>query len=394
MTNDRAQFTDLDLAKALAVVNVFETGRPFGEYSALAILNDGAGISYGINQFTHRSGSLAAVVAEYLSRGGKVGRQLLAESLPLFRSASPAAIATAAGNEKLKASLRAAAATREMRAAQHHIAFERYLRPAVEACAGSGFVLPLSLAVVYDSMTHGSWERIRDHVRIPTRPFDGAAFETVWITAYVKARHQWLRSVPRLKATSYRTQFFLEQIIADNWHLELPFRIHGRLLTHRDFPPGPTGVTLSTAGHPAVSSAATIDPPETPNGERLSAFPPAADDARPSNNSSLKKLGNELADAYAKYDRLESAVRTIVTRADSAKSLWTTVAGTAWQTIWAVVSFFIGLPREVWLAVAVIAAVLMLVYLYRQIVLGRIRESQLLMPNTERSIISVEKSYE
>src|SRR5688572_24234931 len=184
MKNDQTEFTDLDLAKALAIVNVFETGRPFGEYSALAILNDGAGISYGINQFTHRSGSLAGVVAEYLSRGGKVGRQILAENLPLLQTSSSAAITTAAANERLKASLRTAAATREMQAAQHHVAFERYLRPAVEACAGSGFVLPLSLAVVYDSMTHGSWERIRDHVRIPPRPFNCAAFETVWITAY------------------------------------------------------------------------------------------------------------------------------------------------------------------------------------------------------------------
>ncbi len=267
-----------------------------------------------------------------------------------------------------------------MQAAQHHVAFERYLRPAVEACVGSGFVLPLSLAVVYDSMTHGSWEMIRDHVRIPPRPFNGAAFETVWITAYVKARHRWLRSVPRLKATSYRTRFFLEQIVAGNWHLELPFRVHGRLLTHRDFPPASTGNTLSTAGHPPLSSATTIGLPETANREREAAFPPAENDARPSKHSSIDKLGQELADAYAKYDRLESALQTIVTRADSAKSLWTTVAGTVWQVTWAVASFLIGLPRDVWLAVAVIAGVLMAIYLYRQIALGRIRESQLLMP--------------
>ena len=94
----------------------------------------------------------------------------------------------------------------------------------------------------------------------------------------------------------------------------------------------------------------------------------------------MNKLGEELADAYAKYDRLESALRTVVTRADSAKSLWTTVAGTVWQVMWAVGSFLIGLPRDVWLAVAVIAGVLMAIYLYRQIALGRIRESQLLMP--------------
>ena len=372
---NKTTFTELDHLKAMAIVNIFETSRPFGEYGALAVLNDGAGLSYGISQFTHRSGSLDAVVRRYLEMGGRVGRPTLIENVARLRSDSVAAILSAAGDRHLKDALKGAAATREMRAAQHEVAFERYLRPALEACAGSGFVLPLSLAVIYDSINHGSWERIRDHVRIPARTFAGDGFEKVWIVAYVKARHQWLRSVPRLKATSYRTQFFLEQIIAGNWHLELPFCVHGRLLTQRDFPPAPTGVTLSTAGHLPSSSATTIDLPEAANRER-DAFPPA-DDAPPSKQPSLKKFGNELADAYAKYDRLESAVRTIVTRADSAKSLWTTVAGTAWQAFWAVVSFFIGLPREIWLAVAVIAAALMLFYLYRQITLGRIREQGL-----------------
>ena len=64
-------FSTLDLLKALAIVNVFETGKPFGEFTAVAVLNDGAGISYGISQFTHRSGSLAAVIERYPKPGGE-----------------------------------------------------------------------------------------------------------------------------------------------------------------------------------------------------------------------------------------------------------------------------------------------------------------------------------
>ena len=71
---------------------------------------------------------------------------------------------------------------------------------------------------------------------------------------------------------------------------------------------------------------------------------------------------------------MDAAVTGVVTRTDRAKSLWTTVGGTIWQAAWAVFGFLVGLPREVWIVVAVIAAVLMLAYLYRQIVLGRIRE--------------------
>lgn len=77
----------------------------------------------------------------------------------------------------------------------------------------------------------------------------------------------------------------------------------------------------------------------------------------------------------ARYDQAERVVNAVLTRKDGAKSLWTTIAGTIWQTVWAVFGFVAGIPRQVWLVVAVIAAALMLVYLYRQIALGKIRES-------------------
>jgi hypothetical protein len=45
-----------------------------------------------------------------------------------------------------------------------------------------------------------------------------------------------------------------------------------------------------------------------------------------------------------------------------------------------VFGLIVGVPREVWLVVAVIAALLMLMYLYRQIALGKIRERTLTNP--------------
>ena len=88
-------FTELDQLKAMAIVNIFETSRPFGEYGALVVLNDGAGLSYGISQFTHRSGSLHAVVRRYLEMGGRVGRPTLIENVARLRSDSVAAILSA-----------------------------------------------------------------------------------------------------------------------------------------------------------------------------------------------------------------------------------------------------------------------------------------------------------
>jgi hypothetical protein len=379
-------FTEFDRLKAMAVVNIFETGRPFGEYAALAVLDDGAGISYGISQFTHRSGSLYELVCSYLENGGRVGRGILIENLGLLLSTSASAVLSASQNRLLKNALKAAAVTREMRAAQHAVAFERYLRPAVEACAGSGFACPLSLAVIYDSITHGSWERIRDHVRVGRLGMQPISFEKRWITEYVKKRHQWLRSVPRLKSTSYRTAFFLAQIIAGNWNLDLPVTVHGISLSAKNFPPGATGETASAAGHPS-SADASDNLPESSVTERERAFP--------ANTRPPKSIGSELADALSKYDRFESIVRTILTRTDAAKSLWTTVGGTLWQTFWAIASFVIGLPRELWFAVAVIAALLTLAYLYRQFALGRIREMHgllYLVPRAERHQNSADKN--
>ena len=58
-----------------------------------------------------------------------------------------------------------------------------------------------------------------------------SSFEKAWITEYVRLRDAWLASIPRLRATRYRTRFFLDQIKVGRWHLELPLTIHGVRLT-------------------------------------------------------------------------------------------------------------------------------------------------------------------
>ena len=88
----------------------------------------------------------------------------------------------------------------------------------------------------------------------------------------------------------------------------------------------------------------------------------------------LDKVQEKVDEAAAAYDQVEAIVRTVSVRTDAAKSLWATIVGTIWQSVWAVISFLIGLPKEVWLVVAVIVAAILMFYLYRQLALGRIRE--------------------
>ena len=369
MTN-KMTFTEQDKLKALAIVNIFETSKPFGEYAAVAVLNDGAGVSYGFAQFTHRSGALCDVVERYLATGGQVGRDILRASMPLLRSSRPFAREKLATDVRFKKALRAAAVTREMKEAQHFVATEKYMGPTLLICARLGFKLPLSLAVVYDSMVHGSWERIASRVRgvasiVPNgrsterqslsahRAAQPQETERAWITEYVRRRHMWLTAFARLKMTNYRTRFFLGQIAIGNRELRLPLTVHG--------------VKLSEP--PALAGGTNLDHRST-----LNNFPEAEPNQAPlppahAGGSDL------LATAASNFDRIDGVVTSVVTRTDRAKSLWTTVIGTVSQAAWAVFGFFAGLPSEVWIVVAVIAGALMLLFLYRQLVLGRIRET-------------------
>jgi uncharacterized membrane protein required for colicin V production len=56
--------------------------------------------------------------------------------------------------------------------------------------------------------------------------------------------------------------------------------------------------------------------------------------------------------------------------------------------LWAVVGFFAGVPREVWLVVAIIAGVLIALFIYRQITLGKLREKNAQARASARAIHS------
>ncbi|HMO82028.1 MAG TPA: chitosanase [Pyrinomonadaceae bacterium] len=380
-------FSERTIDIAQAIVRIFETGTAAGRYSEVAVLNDGAGISYGISQFTHRSGALQSVVELYLSLGGRTGRDTLTAALPLLRKRTFSAITELTRNRPFRQALAAAGPTPQMRAAQDTVAYERYMLPAVAACAGSGFVLPLSLAVIYDSMTHGSYHTIRDRIRIPRGELSAEAFEKRWITEYTRRRDVWLGSIPRLRATRYRTRFFLGQIAIGRWRLELPLNVNGYLLTTNDidYLPALNGRADTADAHPQFPSynnpadhPPQPDPTFTPIRTRAhpSKFFDSQGEALPGEQDHiLDRIERRVDAAVGRFDQVERMTLKAANRTDRAKSLWATVAGTMWQTGWAVFGALAGMPREMWLAAAVIAALLTLGYLYRQITLGRLRES-------------------
>lgn len=254
-------FTERTKMIALAIVKIFETGKPFGNYSAVAVLKDGAGISYGTSQFTHRSGSLGDVVKRYerITGGLPTAVALAYPDLVARRN-----VAGQSRNEALKAALRKLGKTPGMQQAQREIAFENYLKPALDACEGSDFTMPLSLAVIYDSINHGSYDKIRDRVKFQ-RPGNGSIkpeeFEREWITEYVNRRDDWLEGHknPLLRSTDYRTDFFLAQIARNNWQLRLPLNVNGHQLTEAILFP-----SISVAAAPSPESETSSDPADGP----------------------------------------------------------------------------------------------------------------------------------
>ena len=286
-------FSELDKLKALAIVHIFETSKPLGDYSAVAVLDDGAGISYGVNQFTHRSGSLYSVLLRFDQLGGEIPHSV-AKELDSFRTGSM--IKSISANATIKTDLRLLGGDPLMQRAQREIAFEKYLKPAIDACEGSDFTSALSLAVVYDSMNHGSWAKIRDRVVIKV-PGNGSikpeAFEREWISQYVRERDAWLESIPRLRKTDYRTDFFLAQIARGNWDLELPLNVHGYRLTDDHF--AGVGETQATFPRTAEPQREPTEEPQVPSQPGTPAAVPPPAEAPTQTAENIVNIGDNAA---------------------------------------------------------------------------------------------------
>jgi hypothetical protein len=221
-------YSERDKQGARTIVSIFETGKKFGNPAAVAVLKDGAGISYGMHQATHKSGSLLAIVQEYCDRGGQLAAAL-SQFIPQLKLKDQASVDKLAANAKAKQLLADAGKEALMRGVQEDIFDKLYLNPAVAACDGSNFVEALSLAVIYDSHIQGGFAKVRD--RVPA-----GLDERAWIARYVDEREKWLAgsAKPIVRKTVYRPQELRTLIAADNWSLATPFKVRGITIEESD----------------------------------------------------------------------------------------------------------------------------------------------------------------
>lgn len=211
---------------AQAIVNLFETGSVLGDYGRVTLLPGDTGhLTFGRSQTTLASGNLALLLDRYCANPAA---QLGARLLP-YRSRFHAKDLTLDHDEVLKNLLRASADDPVMRETQDVFFDQAYWQPAVRRATRHGLALPLSVAVVYDSTVHGSWDTLRKRVDAASG-VPRSVGERAWIEAYVTARGQWLATHPNtlLRRTVYRTDALLRAIHLGAWGLELPLVVRGQ----------------------------------------------------------------------------------------------------------------------------------------------------------------------
>lgn len=237
--------TELQKKIAQAIVKIFETGKPLGDYGSVTVMSGDTGhLTYGCSQTTLASGNLALLLHDYCDAGGR-----LTDALRPYLSAFDRRDLRLDANERVKSLLREAGDDPVMRKVQGDFFDRIYWEPALRSASSLGVGRPLGVGVVYDSKIHGSFERIKNM----TDQQHGAVQvigEEAWIAAYVATRRNWLagHSNALLHKTVYRMDTFRELIDGNKWELPLPLTVRNVVINESLF----TG----DFEHPAVVDAA------------------------------------------------------------------------------------------------------------------------------------------
>lgn len=220
-----------------AIINVFETGVPEGDYSAVTILEDNAGISYGRSQSTDGSDTLDAIVFKYLDLGGKFSADFQRYMDLLTSDATtkvdpdniPPRVA------ELMAFLKKAGREDPLMASAQNEVFDcLYWVPARTTCEDMRLVLPLSWAVVYDTCIQSGPSGVpKMRALFSEVPPSRGGDEKKWAQAYVKTRRSWLASfvgrtpghTAAVRATTYRMDAMQTIMSVGNWNLTPPISI-------------------------------------------------------------------------------------------------------------------------------------------------------------------------
>jgi chitosanase len=196
----------------------FEQSSTSIKYDKLYFYNDGPKnikqitVSFGITEW----GNLKNLITSYVKKNGPVKE--LEQYIPQIGKQS------LVENTSFIELLKKACKDNVMAICQEEAYNTMYIEPAMVWCQKGGLELPLSKLVVADSFLHsGSILPFLRNKFPETLPSSGGD-EKAWITAYTKARKDWLstHSNKILNNTVYRPNLFLSLMEKNDWNLNSP----------------------------------------------------------------------------------------------------------------------------------------------------------------------------
>jgi len=204
----------------IKILNCFETGSAHTDYSSVFKYRDGDNgkkvqVTLG-RGFTECGGTLWQVFEHYQKLGGVNASELLSNKKYSCQENLPY-------NTNFLNLIKASKDDELFKKAQDEVYDEVYWAGGATWFKDKGFTLPLSLAVIQDSILQsGSMLQFLMN-KFPEVPPVKGGDEKKWIVAYVDARHNWLanHSNKILNNTIYRTKFFEDEIAKNNWNLEM-----------------------------------------------------------------------------------------------------------------------------------------------------------------------------
>lgn len=218
--------------RCIQVLNVFETGRPEGDYSNVSIYKDGGGgsyrqITYGASQTT-QDGNLDKLLYKYLDSNptNQEAAAIISEYTPTKKDRS------LVNNKQFIQALKDAGKDPVMQTCQDEFFDEAYFIPAYKWFRENGFKLPLSMLVIYDSFIHSGGILSFLRKRFAEVPPAKGGDEKQWIQAYVNTRSNWLsnHSNKILRNTVYRMKTMQTLITCGDWNLEGTINANGTIL--------------------------------------------------------------------------------------------------------------------------------------------------------------------
>jgi chitosanase len=216
---------DIQRLTAQAIVNIFETGTPVGDYGNVTLTRGDLGhLTYGRSQTTLSSGNLYLLVKGYC----QLPDSQFGDRLSGFLERLAAIDLTLDNDMTFRNLLREAGRDPVMHMAQDQFFDRVYWTPAASDATAMNIISALGTGIVYDSHVQGSWRRIRD-ITTNAHGDPRVIGEMVWIGQYVAERRNWLATHPNpvLHATVYRMDAFSKLISDQKWDLPLPINVRG-----------------------------------------------------------------------------------------------------------------------------------------------------------------------